>query len=244
MIGNKETIAIGWCDNGTTDGKFTEGIASILLAGQSMGLPVSRTLRVQGNQIARQRQVLIDNWYDSLKTDWLMWVDSDIVLTNDIWLKICSSVDKNTKPMVSGVYFVAKETDGSLPVVLPCIFDDVDEYSVRYHHPLPTDTLMKVDSAGMGLVMMHRSVVTKLRAKYGEDAPLFGENNMIGEKFIGEDIAFFRKCKEADIPLYAHTGAIAQHIKRMAWDTDYYVQYWSMKNLKDKLKEEQSTKGE
>lgn len=244
MIGNKETIAIGWCDNGITEGKFTEGLLKVTLTGPEVGFPVSRTIRVQGNQIARQRQALIDNWYDSLKTDWLVWVDSDIVLTNDIWFKLLSTANKNTHPIVSGVYFIAKETDGSLPVIVPCIFDDIDEYSVKFHHPLPVDQIIKVDSAGMGLVVMHRSIVTKLRQKFGNEVSLFGENNMSGEKFIGEDIAFFRKCKEADIPVYAHTGAIAQHIKRVAWDTDYYIQYWSMKNLKDKLKEEQASKGE
>lgn len=244
MIGNKETIAIGWCDNGITEGKFTEGLLTVTLTGPEVGFPVSRTIRVQGNQIARQRQALIDNWYDSLKTDWLVWVDSDIVLTNDIWFKLLSTANKNTHPIVSGVYFIAKETDGSLPVIVPCIFDDIDEYSVKFHHPLPVDQIIKVDSAGMGLVVMHRSIVTKLRQKFGNEVSLFGENNMSGEKFIGEDIAFFRKCKEADIPVYAHTGAIAQHIKRVAWDTDYYIQYWSMKNLKDKLKEEQASKGE
>jgi hypothetical protein len=140
---------------------------------------------------------------------------------------------KMLHPIVSGIYFIAKEDYGSLPVILPCIFDDVDEYLVKYHHPLPIDQILKVDCAGMGLIVIHRDVITMLRKEYGEDAPLFGENNMVGDKFIGEDIAFFRKCKKANIPLYAHTGAIAKHIKRVAWDMDYYGLFWDSLNIKE-----------
>ncbi len=29
MIKPNETVSIGWCDNGTTDGKFTEGLVFV-----------------------------------------------------------------------------------------------------------------------------------------------------------------------------------------------------------------------
>ena len=228
-----ESITIGWCDNGTTEGRFTEGLMAVALSGASTGFPIASSIRVSGNQIARQRQSLIDYWYNNIKTDWLFWVDSDIVLTLDIWQKICSTADKNTHPMVSGIYFIAKEEHGSLPVVLPCIFDDIDEFSIKYHHPLPVDQILKVDCAGMGLTIMHRNVVTMLREEYGEEDSLFAENTMTGDKFIGEDIAFFRKCKKIDIPLHAHTGAVAKHVKRMAWDTDYYGLLWNSLNTEE-----------
>ena len=206
---------------------------SVALSGAMNNFPILSCVRVQGNQIARQRQTLIDHWYNNLKTDWLFCIDSDIVLTLDIWKKICNAADKDVRPIVSGIYFIAKEDYGSLPVILPCIFDDVDEYLVKYHHPLPIDQILKVDCAGMGLIIIHRDVITMLRKEYGEDAPLFGENNMVGDKFIGEDIAFFRKCKKTNIPLYAHTGAIAKHIKRVAWDMDYYGLFWDSLNIKE-----------
>lgn len=232
-INTNETISVGWCDNGTTEGKFTEGVVAVALSGELNSFPISSSIRVQGNQIARQRQTLIDHWYDNVKTDWLFCIDSDIFLTLDIWQKICSTANKDTHPMVSGIYFIAKDDHGSLPIILPCIFDDIDEYLVKYHHPLPVDQILKVDSAGLGLIIMHRSVITKLRKEYGKEASLFGENNMVGDKFIGEDIAFFRKCKKINIPLYAHTGAIAKHIKRVAWDTDYYSLLWNSINSQE-----------
>jgi hypothetical protein len=234
MINKKEKICIAWCDNGTTEGKFTEGLLSVVLSEKLNKFPIDSFVRVQGNQIGRQRQVLIDHWYDDIKSDWLFWIDSDIVLTLDIWEKICTAADKNTHPMISGVYFIAKEEYGSLPVILPCIFDDIDEFSVKYHHPLPANQILKVDCAGMGLTIMHRSVITRLREEYGTEESLFSENNMVGDKFIGEDISFFRKCKKINIPLHAHTGAIAKHIKKMSWDLDYYGLLWNNMNIEYK----------
>jgi hypothetical protein len=230
MISKDEKITIGWCDNGSTDGKFVEGLMSVLFNKESKFIP-DGSVRVEGTQIARQRQNLLDFWYDNLKTDWLFWVDSDIVLTPDIWEKICNTANKKTHSIVSGIYFIAKDKDGSIPIPLPCIFNDIDEFSMQYHHPLPDNEIIKIDSAGMGLVLMHRSVVTKLRKEYGKEIAFFAENDLKGDKFTGEDIAFFRKCKKINIPVHAHTGAIAQHVKRMAWDIEYYSLYWYMKNF-------------
>lgn len=235
-MNQRESITIGWCDNGTTEGKFTEGLMAVALSGGSVGFPISSSLRVSGNQIARQRQQLIDYWYNNLTTDWLFWVDSDIFLTLDIWHKICSTADKEKHPIVSGVYFIAKSEDGSIPILFPCIFDDLDEFTVEYKHPLPVDEIIKVDCAGMGLVIMHREVVEKLINEYGTENSFFAENHMTGDKFVGEDISFFRKCKKINIPVYAHTGAIAKHVKRMSWDLDLYRLYWTERNCQEENK--------
>jgi len=35
MIKKNETVSIGWCDNGITDGAFTEGLMSAIFYGLS-----------------------------------------------------------------------------------------------------------------------------------------------------------------------------------------------------------------
>jgi len=179
-------------------------------------------IRVKGNQIARQRQTLVDYWYDSVDSDWLFFIDSDININLEIFKKICDTADRKKYPIVSGVYFISKESKGSLPIIMPCIFDDIDQNKIMYHHPLPENKVIKVDCAGMGLVIIHRDVITKLRKKYGKNNFLFAETALSGDDFVGEDIAFFRKCKEAKIPVYANTAAVAKHMKKVAWDLDYY----------------------
>ncbi len=238
MIGKEETVTIAWCDNGTVDGKFTESLASLILSCTNTDLKISGLIRVQGNQIARQRQSLLDAWYDELNSDWLLWLDSDIVITQEIWKLLHNTADKKTHPIVSGIYFISKGDHGSLPIPMPAIFDNVDKFNIKHHHPLPENKVLKIDISGMGLVIMHKSVVTKLRKKFGIDNSFFAENNQTKEKFIGEDVSFFRNCKNANIPLYAHTGAIAKHMKTTAWDMELYSMYWFAENIKAQIEDQ------
>ena len=162
MIQKNETVAIGWCDNGTTDGKFTEGLMTAVITGAANGMPIHTSIRVQGNQIGRQRQVLFDHWADKVKTDWILWVDSDIVLNTDAMQKLWKTADKVNRPVVSGVYFISKENEGSLMKPYPVLFNDVSEYQIQYVHPLPDNEVIKIDNAGFGFVLMHKSIVPKL----------------------------------------------------------------------------------
>ena len=239
MIGSKETVAIGWCDNGTTDGKFTEGLMTAVISGGANGMPISTSIRVQGNQIGRQRQVLWDYWADNLKTDWLLWVDSDIVLNVDVMKKLWQTADKHHRPVVSGVYFISKENEGTLMKPYPVLFNDVSEFEIQYVHPLPDNEVIKCDSAGFGLVLMHKSVIEKMRTAHPNQSMFMetaASNN--DDQFVGEDIVFFRKMKTAGVPLHAHTGARVKHMKRFSLDADYYNMYWTMDTIQRQLAEQ------
>ena len=237
---NKETLSIVWCDNGTTDGKFTEGLVYSMITASSNGVPINNAIRVQGNQIARQRQAAIEMWA-KVGTDWALWVDSDIVLTKEHLKTLWDTADKIARPIVCGVYFISKEMENSLMKPFPCVFNETDNnYEIQYLHPLPLNQIVKIDNAGMGLVLMHKSVLTKLNEKFPDNF-LFGENNEKGEKFIGEDISFFRKVKAAGIPVHVHTGVTAQHIKRFSVDIAYYNLYWAAYEAAER-REHESTK--
>jgi len=119
---NQETLSLGWCDNGMVDGKFAEGIMYTTVTAPSHKMAINNAIRVQGNQIGRQRQALMDMWYDKVKTDWLLWVDSDIVLTTDVLAMLWKIADKNTKPVVCGTYFISKQMESSLMQPMPALF--------------------------------------------------------------------------------------------------------------------------
>jgi GT2 family glycosyltransferase len=240
MIGKKETVTIAWCDNGMVDGKFAEGLMYTVITGPQVGMHIDNAMRVQGNQIGRQRQIAFDKWADDVKTDWILWVDSDIHLTTDVLKKVWDAADKFHRPIVSGVYFISKENEGSVMRPFPCIFKNISEFEIQYIHPLPVNQLVEVDSAGMGFVLMHKSIVPKLREKFPNQS-MFAEKEGLNDEFIGEDIVFFRKVREAGIPVHAHTGALVKHMKRFSVDIDYYALYWNtvaMQKAALELKEE------
>lgn len=241
---SKETLGIAWCDNGMVDGKFTSGLVYTMVAAAERGLRISRSMRVLGNQIARQRNALLASWYDNNYSEWLLWVDSDIVLTIEVLETLWKNADKNTHPVVTGTYFISMQAETPLMQPMPALFVETEnKYELKNLHPLPVDQLVKVDCAGMGIVLMHRSIVAKLRKEFGDDHFMFGEEPGNGkEEFVGEDISFFRKLKAINVPVYAHTGAIVMHMKRFALDKNYYNLYWAaLQHSKNREQLEQSS---
>jgi GT2 family glycosyltransferase len=224
---SKETVALAWCDGGLVDGRFMDSMLLTMMNAPKIGMNIINKIRVNGNQIGRQRQVLFDNWADVTKTDWLLWVDSDIVLTPDSLKLVWNAADKVSKPVVSGTYFVSKENERSLMQPFPALFKEgSNKNELQIIHPLPQNELIKVDSAGFGFLLMHKSIVPKMR-EISPDYSLFAEEEGLADKYISEDIVFFRKLKAAGIDLYAHTGALVQHMKRFSFDINYYNLYWN-----------------
>ena len=237
---NKGEIMLCWCDNGTVDGKFMEGVVYSLL---TAGIPITSAQRVQGNQIGRQREAALDMWHRNTDKEWLLWIDSDIVLTNEALRVVWDSADAVERPVVSGTYFISKEMEKAVMQPFPALFmASDDKYVMSYVHPLPPEPqLLKVDYAGFGFLLMHRSAVDKMREKFGDIAFFMETMDSINkDTFIGEDIQFFMKMKEAGIPLYAHTGAPVQHMKRFSFDRHFYNLYWGTIGasiIEEKLKE-------
>lgn len=231
---SKGSITLAWCDNGMVDGKFAEGMIALALQAPANNIEITHSARVAGNQIGRQRQALFDYWADTIKSDWIMWVDSDIVIDIHMMAELLAVADAKERPIVSGVYFISKQAEGTLGNPMPALFTEVTDTQIRHVHPLPEDELIQVDSAGMGLVLMHKSIIPKLREVFPNQS-LFAEIENLGDKYVGEDIVFFQKVKRAGIPVFAWTGVIAKHMKRFAFDYDYYSLYWGMAHLKEQI---------
>lgn len=216
----QETVSLAWCDNGNVDGMFMLGVTDVLL---QSGIKFESTIRSGGNQIARQRDRLINHWYDSNKAEWLLWVDSDVVISPETFMKLWRAKDKMFKPMITGVYFTSDNPEEPLMIPMPTIykFENTEEaLTSKRIHPMPVDQLIQVDAAGMGFILMHRSVVKRIKDEMG-DVRLFAELGK-GDSFLGEDIYFFALCHQLGIPLWCHTGALAPHMKRFSFDVHYY----------------------
>jgi len=231
----QETVSIAWCDNGMVDGKFMQGVTDVML---KSGVTFSSTLRSQGNQIARQRQTVIDYWYEKSKSDWLLWVDSDVVISPETFRLLWDNKDAKERPLVSGVYFTTDNPEEPLMIPMPTVFSFTNKgdgtFGLARMHPLPKNQLIKVDAAGFGFILMHRGVVEKVKA-VAPDGQMFMEMGR-GTKFIGEDIFFFALCDKAEVPLHCHTGALAPHMKRFSFDEHYYNAFFGKPKEEPKSK--------
>lgn len=229
----QETVAFAWCDSGDVDGKFAHGMMDVAL---KSGVKFETSIRSQGNQIGRQRETVLKYWYENNISDWLLWVDSDVVISPEAFKLLWDNKDAKERPVVTGVYFTTDNPEEPLMVPMPTIFNFVpkdDILGLVRVHPLPKDELIKVDAAGMGFVLMHRSVVDKVLDK-NPNATFFTEVG-VHKTFMGEDIFFFAVLSQAEVPLYCHTGAVVPHMKRFSFDVHYYNAFFGGVEQKSKI---------
>jgi len=217
----EETVTLAWCDNGMVDGLFAQGMADTLLKSK---VKFKTTLRSAGNQIARQRETVLRYWYDNEVSDWLFWLDSDVVCSPEIFNSLWEKKDRHQRPIISGVYFTTDNPEQPLMYPKPTIFEFIEKedgnVATKRIHPMPENKFIKIGAAGMGLVLMHRNAIKRIIEEV-PDSPFFSEAG-VGTKFIGEDIFFFALCHEAGVPVWADTGATAPHMKRFSYDVHYY----------------------
>lgn len=219
----QEVLIIGFCDNGFTDSLFTSHLSSLVLhASTQLGVTGFGIVQTIGNQIARQRGDLLRD-FEQTGGDWLLWVDSDIVLTYDAFKLVWDNRDAETRPVVCGTYFITMEMNQPLSMPMPCIFTNHENGDHKPVHPLPENQLIPIDVAGLGFCLMHKSVAAKLREAYGNTT----FEITIGDKHVSEDVSFFRKLKKLGIPVFAHTGALVWHMKRFVMDINYYNLWWN-----------------
>ena len=227
----KETLAVAWCDNGMVDGKFMEGVVDTLI---NSGVEFCGSLRAHGNQIAQQREMLVNRWYNNNKSDWLLWLDSDIMITPEKFLKLWNRRDAKDVPLLTGVYFTSNEPEQPLMKPLATVYEFAEAefgIGIRRLDPLPKNTFIKVSAAGMGFCLMHRSVIKRIKEAL-PGVPFFTEVGA-NKQFTGEDIYFFAVVNKAEIPLWCDTGATVGHMKRFNMDENYYDAFGRGKGYAD-----------
>ena len=220
-----QTISIAWCDSSTVESPFIDGLLSVINCIQEKpNLNLISVSHQIGNEIFRQRQTILDNWFFKEKSDWLLCLDSDIVISSETFNILWSVADSITTPVISGIYFsLSYDVDG-LPMPYPCVFKYYT-FSQNYKsiNPLPKNTLIQIDACGFGVLLLHRNVIKRLYEIY-EEGNIFDVR--LGEKAISEDLSFFEKLSFLQIPVYAHTNAFTTHIKKLNINTLYFDSWW------------------
>lgn len=204
-----DKVTFGLVDGDNVSGAFTMGLLEAIFETE---VPFSSALRYRSVFVAKNRRDLLHNWLNNTNTEWLFWVDSDIVLNKEAVEKIWNAADKELSPIVSGLYFYPLQ-DGESFTINPCIynFSNHPHYGLNINN-FEKDTLIKIEAAGFGCLLMHRSAIEKLIGLSGY-VDFFGINAASLQPTENEDFNFFSYLLKYDMPVYAHTGAIVNHVK-------------------------------
>ena len=219
-------VSIGSCDPGTVNGAFAYRLIQLA---QARSARLGPFVRVKGSGLlSKQRNRVVKQFLDGTKSDWLLLIDSDEQLSLEAFDKLLETAHDKERPVVAGLVFAGFGIEGApYPKPVPAIFQDAPEGFLPLYK-YDKDSVFEIDAAGTGCLLIHRSVLEKMREtadkNQGTDWCWFWDGPLDGN-WIGEDLLFCRRIKALGFPIYVNTGAILPHQKSY-WLDERHHQLW------------------
>lgn len=156
----------------------------------------------QSYAIDASRNLIVEHALE-IGYDYILWVDSDMILPKNTLLRLLS----HNKDIVSGVYSY-KVINGENAVVKRYSKTEEDTYEdVSLKEIRETKELMLVDGIGFGCVLTKVNIFNKI------EQPWFKY-----EKDLGEDIFFCRKAQETGIEIFVDPTVKAGHVGQVNYN--------------------------
>jgi hypothetical protein len=219
-------VSIGSCDPGTVNGAFAYRLIQLA---QARSARLGPFVRVKGSGLlSKQRNRVVKQFLDGTKSDWLLLIDSDEQLSLEAFDKLLETAHDKERPVVAGLVFAGFGIEGApYPKPVPAIFQDAPEGFLPLYK-YDKDSVFEIDAAGTGCLLIHRSVLEKMREtadkNQGPDWCWFWDGPIDGN-WIGEDLLFCRRIRALGFPIYVNTGAILPHQKSY-WLDERHHQLW------------------
>jgi glycosyltransferase involved in cell wall biosynthesis len=226
-----EKVCITWCHTHTVSNEFAVSLADII---RSRGSRIGSFHCVEGTGLlSKSRNISIKHFLDYSKCDWLLMLDADERISIEAFDKLVDAADAEKRPLMAGLYFAALWIDGNLRPT-PLIFKNENEKGVLPYDNYEENSIIPIAAAGTGFLLIHRSVFEKMREALtnencGPDWCWFQDGPINGNRWLSEDLSFFARIHNLGIPVYAHTGAIADHHKPM-WLNEKQYKVWAAHN--------------
>lgn len=219
-------VSIGACDSGQVNAAWAYNIIQLAQARNSRLGPF---VRIKGSGLlSKLRNRVVATFLDNTQSDWLLMLDTDEQLSIKAFDMLIDAAHDKERPVVSGLVFAAFDADKHLyPKPVPTIFQDAPEGFLPLNR-YDKDSLFEVDAVGTGCLLIHRSVLTKMREQadpnQGTEWCWFWDGPINGT-WVSEDLLFSRRVRQLGFPIYAHTGVILPHQKSY-WLHDQHHWDW------------------
>ena len=154
--------------------------------------------------------------------DYLFFVDADMGLPENTLERLLSVAHVDERPIVAGLCFGQQESGFNdadystrfrcFPTVNMWNVEDGEVVSFSIIADYPRDSVIRIDSTGAACVLIHRTVLEKMRAEFGDRwfTPIPHKGS--GGQF-GEDTSFFLRCRELGVPVHMDTSVKTSHDK-------------------------------
>lgn len=221
---NDQGLAIGFCHNGDVKAGFMKSV----MAFREYDAVNQRVLKAVYDQgglyIAGNRNALAKQFLElEGQPQWFLMLDSDQTFTPQQIYQLLDDAHPEERPIMCGLYF------GWLaghPAVMWWTKVRDGEYATC---GTVTPELQRINAAGMGCVLVHRSVLVAMRERFddGKDPWIWFGHDMGsagGEPGrLGEDFTFFKRAEACGFPVYGDGKVIIGHLKTLHYDMDMFM---------------------
>lgn len=211
----KQKVVIGIPSGGEVNARFTESILNLQryeLTNPSDNYDLIWILFASGLYIQENRNKLVKD-AKAAGADWLFQIDTDHSFDPTLLRTIMRTANKDTRPIIAGLYTNIGSTNGQSFSVLDCIYAEAKDGKYSIMRPTDTGQPFQVDAAGTGLFLTHLSVFDKI------EYPWFWlsifENPDGTHQMMNEDLSFCRLVRSQGYEIWCDPIAEASHWKNV-----------------------------
>jgi cephalosporin hydroxylase len=182
-----------------------------------------------GGLIEARNQACQEFLEDYPEADWLFWLDTDMGFGPDALELLLGAADPVERPIVGALCFAQRDDEpdgmgGWKVQATPTVYDwirlgDQSGYAVRWDYP--HDTVTRCHATGSACVVIHRSVLEKIRDEFHtwyDRVP-----NPSTRQLFSEDLSFCVRAGALGFPVYVDTRVKTSHYKHQWVAEEDYV---------------------
>ena len=216
----KGTVCIAWLDPGEVASDFCNSVSDLF---RTHGEIAGRINVRSGGGITRGRNRVVHQFLEGCYDDWLLFVDADMAFTPADFELIAHHAHERKAPVVGGLCFGQDGFyAGPFATLVPTMFVAKPEGGYSAMHDYPDSAMVEVDATGAAFLLIHRSVLEKLRKDRGLGKwSWFAEYAQTDiDSWVSEDVTFCELVKASGFPIFVHTGAKIGHVKGINYVLD------------------------
>lgn len=225
---------VGYCRPDSVDGAFSECLAALMEHDMLHSQRILKRVYIEsGPRIAPARNRIVAQMLADPKAQWLLMLDVDMTFMPTLLDQMLETANPTDVPILGALTFGGGRDFRIAPMIFAAKDAAPGELNLQIHLDYPPDTLVKCHGTGAACILIHRTVLEALLAKYRMATvyPWFAETeihpvNIDGVDYagsdIGEDITFCLRAVNAGFPIHVHTGIKTGHRKKITLDEDAY----------------------
>jgi hypothetical protein len=199
--------------------------------GRIAGTKGPLNLRCSTGQLVLKRNYAVRLFLDGTPHEWLWMVDTDMGFQPDVVERLIEAAHPIERPVVGALCFAMQDAayddmGGMRCKLVPTIYrlgHTKDGHASFCHFgDYPANTMIQVAATGAACILLHRSVLEKVRAEHGDHwfDQMYNEDGQM----VGEDFSLCVRLNAAGIPIFVHSGIKTTHHKDLWLGEEDYVQ--------------------